>query len=782
MRRNSAILNYSDWGRLANQSRIQESRFNSIYLKSHLILEDQEHLSLIPDWLEATQEVVWSGHPDEGNTTVWFINSTPSITTELSPSGVKLVRLEFKGAKCLKSRNQILIEKEGSSINILWCKSDQPWYLFENKELTGTNFYCKPSGGLYSKIKQVSGETSGTAPSVKDLPEGANAWAEKTFNSKLWKTDQVKSWMYISLYNLKIIDQAKTDLNKNIKLPKFIILKEAGIDTKFSSFGENARKSVEAQKESVEVPGNLEMLLEGEKEKKKDGEGDGMRSYILIDTIVFSKDYPHTKTEEDLKLEKRRAEYENEGYMAKPRAFFTGRTEDWNTYLIVNMETPEIVISIDRKTGKFKTWLRNAINALQNKTTAAYLRVVTPNDDKSYKAYLALQNSKSDMFRALNKWNSKVFPSRKECFSRTGLLTVRRMYDENRISKKELNQWSWLLYDWDYELHAENERIRKAKEKADRGYFEIVGDELLEWGSDVQEGIEGAADWVADVGVEIGNQLYSGWEGVRDAADWVADGFERGLVSGAEAVEYLGKMADVLAKSGVYGSNPALDLALNAVAKTGSIVGEIKDISQDPEAWAIEKAEGLLTPYGIKLILEEVKVEITEMNNPVTTGRSELVSGNPAPPTVVGKLSGSIGIEIGKRGTRPQTKKLQVNGSIELDADINLLDKKLKVSLMNWKMSTSEINLGDMFDEWFGSFVPNTVISGKSLYLKWYNPIEDRLNQIRKAGISIPTGTKILYETEVDLESGVNSGITKSLRKYDGYDLEEKLKGIPNIG
>lgn len=778
MKRNSAILNYSDWGRLANLTRIQESKFNSIYSKSHLILEDQEHVSLIPDWLEATQEVVWTGHPDEGTTTVWFINSTPSITTDLSSSGVKLVRIEFKGAKCIKSKNQILIDKEGSGINILWCKSDQPWYLFENKELTGVNFYCKPSGALYLKIKQISGETPGTAPQVKDLPEGAKIWSEKTFNSKLWKTNQVKSWMYISLYNLKIIDQAKADLNKNIKLPKYITLKEAGIDTKFSSFRENARKSVEAQRESVETSGKWDMIFEGEKEK----DGDGMRTYEVIDTIVFSKEYPHTKTEEDLKLEERRAEYENEGYMTKPRAFFTGRAEDWNTYLVVNMETPEVVISMDRKTGKFKTWLRNSISAAQNKANAAYLRIVTPNDDKSYKAYLAIENSKSDMFRALNKWNNKVFPSRKECFTRTGILTIRRMYEENRISKKELNQWSYLLYEWDYELHAENERIRKAKEKANRGYLEIIGDGLSEWGSDVQDGIEGAVDWVNDVGVEIGDQLYTGLEGIKDAAEWVGDGIQRGLVSSAEAIEYIGKMSDAIAKCGMFGSNPVLDLTFQAIAKTGALVGEIKDIAQDPGAWAIEKAEGLLTPYGIKLILEDVKIEITELNNPATTGKTEIVSGNPPPPTVIGKLSGSIGIEIGKRGTRPKTKKLQVNGSIELDADIDLLNKKLKVSLMNWQMSTSEINLGDMFDEWFGSFVPNTIISGKSLHLKWYNPIEDRLDQIRKAGISIPTGTEILYETSVDLESGVNTGITKSLRKYDGYDLEEKLKGMPNIG
>ena len=71
MRPRTAILNYSEWNRL-NESK----KIGSNYSRS-LILENDDHKSLIPDWLEWTRDVVWEG--DSNSATVFFVNSDPKL-------------------------------------------------------------------------------------------------------------------------------------------------------------------------------------------------------------------------------------------------------------------------------------------------------------------------------------------------------------------------------------------------------------------------------------------------------------------------------------------------------------------------------------------------------------------------------------------------------------------------------------------------------------------------------------------------------------------------------
>ena len=93
------LLNFSDWNRVVESNRIN-SGFNSVYKSA--IFED-EQISLIPDWLEWTRDVLWTG--SEQLTKVIFVNSDPQLRVSADPSGtegVSIIQIDFKGSRIVK--------------------------------------------------------------------------------------------------------------------------------------------------------------------------------------------------------------------------------------------------------------------------------------------------------------------------------------------------------------------------------------------------------------------------------------------------------------------------------------------------------------------------------------------------------------------------------------------------------------------------------------------------------------------------------------------------------
>lgn len=727
------LLNFSDWNRLVESNRI-DSGFNSVYKSA--IFED-EQISLIPDWLEWTRDVLWTG--SEQSCKVMFVNSDPQlkISADLSGTeGVSIIQIDFKGAKCFKNAANTGIESTGPLQ--LFARSNEPWWIYESIEdakaggskSTMGKFTSKWDGFLFKKIRETAGNPAMAQVDKTKIPSeiGANGtaeWAKGKFLKMLWNSNARLKWTYISLYNLGIIDQAKADINKQIKLPKNITFKDPGVKSSFYDIQKNIESSFKTN-ESLRLYEQDEYYVNVVDDK---GNPIEVKKYNVIDELIETDSM---SWEEHKKILDKKEEYVKEGYKARRKSEFTGDMEnDLSHWLILEREFDEIKVQVDRKTGKLKAW----INKLKGKTKGAIRTVLEVKDPRTLKAQQAIALAEIECHQLLKEKFPKEFRYKKDSISRNGLEKIRELYNNGKLSKSEFNRFRAVLYDFDWEL--KQEEFKAGKSAIDRFWDNLKG-----FGSDVYDASVEAYKETKRIVGDIKDKTV---ETADDAAKAFAQTWNKAVdeIPGMEEVDWLVKEIEKGYNKG----------------------------KEDLYNWGKDEFENLIEttmmPYGVYISLDNIEAEITELNNPATTQGSRNIV-----PTVKGNISGTLTVITKVKGKEIEGLDIEVKGEIGLKANVDLATKKLKVEYQYSKLTTDEEeDLSSIFSDFsLNSLFPYFKIydkDGKStIKLTWY------------LGKYV-TG-KEAYSWEYNLQKDLDRAISSGLKKYDGYGLDSYLTGIPS--
>jgi len=727
-----AILNYSDW------NRIVESNLNfdqNSFLKFS-ILEQDEQRSLIPNWLEWTRDVLWSGTDQSAN--VIFINSQPELKISGDQSGtegVNLIQISFKGAKCTKNGQTKFIGSTGPFL--LYARSDEPWFLYESLEGAQTKstsqgrFSAKWGGFIFNEIKKTSGQTLATV-NQQGLPAQITNdvvnWAKGNFLQLLWNSKARISWTYISLYNLGIIDLAKEDINKAIKFPKNITIKDPGIKSSFYDIQKNIESSMKTN-ESMYYIKPFAIFEQDEYYKQTvDSEGNevSLVKYNVIDEIVIRE----SASEEEKKAAWDRCEkYNEEGHRVVPKSLFTNNPDDLGIRLVLEREFDEVVIKLDKKTGKISTW----INKLKAKTKAAGRTILMPKSDKTYKAWEAIALAESDLLRTLKKKLPKKFYNKKDAMSKEGLDAVIKLWKENKISESDYKRFRAVLYEWD-------EETKNKEKEASKSLLDKLWDDAKWFGEEAKKGFDDAYNTGKKIVTNVKDGVISAGEATAKA---ISDGWN------------------------VLQLDPNNTFHQKEIQAAFDKIGEIKD---DVVEWGKEEGinfiENTLTPYGIYISLDNLNVEVVEINNPALSKIKD------AAPTIKADVNGTISIITQIKGGKTSGVDIEVNGDLQLEGDVDLDKKALTIKFKSLSLETiGESDLSGLFsDNSLSNFLP---------YFKIYNK-ENGKSTAKIWWENTFTGNEI-YNWEFNLQTPLEKSIVAELNKYKGYSLDKYLQGVPEF-
>ena len=694
MRPRTAILNYSEWNRL-NESK----KIGSNYSRS-LILENDDHKSLIPDWLEWTRDVVWEG--DSNSATVFFVNSDPKLQFINTGIEDKVIEIQFKGAKCSSASGRYLTIKSTGN-NYLYCLSNEPWFLYDSKEgvnskSTTGRFSSKVGGIIFKEVEKLVG-TSIAAP-VKDLPKEINGdtakWAKETFEKFLWESKQRLSWTYISLYNLGIIDLAKSDVNKAIEQkfkPVKLTIKEAGNPIDFYNFkfkgitNENRNLTLTSGKyvksfaifeqdppslwwpklcQALGIATDSQTLMPDSYLRVTDygitkWEGGKIKrnTFEVVEEVVFGEKSLDSDNHD--KLQK----FRDEGYIYYPKFLFTQDPEDARVkhYLVGIKEMDETVIEFDTKTGKLKTWINKVFTKLSNIMGATGRRLIMPKSKKTIKAWEEIAMAEADLLKTLKSKRPDKFKRRSDVYTPEGLAAVIELWRTDEINEFDYKRFRSVLNPWDKETQELESQGKESFRKEDtRNWIDKLVDDVEEWN------------------IDISRQLAQTWIDTEDERDDIVN-----FISAAWN-------ATVLAgKAGVPGFGPA------------ALIDELPD---NIFSWAKDTAEAVLEPYHIDLDFSEVTFLITELNNPA-------ISKSPSmPPTVLGKIGGKISITTWSKDSKKKKVSTSISGDIGLTATIDLSKKSLELAYKEAWMQSEKIDLKGMLGggESFWTNVANNLL------------------------------------------------------------------------
>lgn len=726
-----AILNYSDWNRIV-ESNIHSNQNSFLKLS---ILEQDDQKSLIPNWLEWTRDVVWSGN--EQSAKVILINSQPELRISGDQSGIEgvsVVQISFKGAKCIKNGQNKYVDFTGPFL--LFALSNEPWFLYESLEgarskSTSDRFSAKWGGFIFNEIKRTGGQASAPV-NQQSLPAQITndivKWAKDNFLKILWNSKARLSWTYISLYNMGIIDLAKEDINKQIKFPKNITIKDPGIKSSFYDIQKNIEASMKTNESRFSIK-SFSVFEQDEYYKNiVDEEGNSIRliKYNVIDEIVIREN----ATEDEKKAAWDKVEkYQEEGYKVVPKSLFTDNQNDLGIRLVLERELDEVVFKLDRKTGKVSTW----INKLKAKIKGTGRSILYPKDDRTAKAWEAIALAESDLLRTLKKLLPKQFYTKKDVMSKEGLDAVIKLWKQNKISDKDYKRFRAVLYEWD-------EETKNKEKEANKSYLERLWDDAKWFGEEAKKGFDDAYN--------------TGKEVVKNVKD--------GLVDAAEGT----------AKALSDGWN-ALQFDPNNTIHQKEIQWVIDQIQQGVEKgieWGKEEGidliENTLTPYGIYISLDNLEAEVTEINNPALSDIKE------AAPTIKGTIGGTLTIITQRKGQKVNGVDIEVSGDLQLEGGVDLDKKSLVVKFKSMSLETiGESDLSGLFtDMYISNFLP---------YFKIY--MKGNKTSTAKIWWENPINGNEVYSWEFNLQKVVEKSINDELNKYKGYSLDKYLQGVPEF-